>query len=145
MATVASQAGTRRRESPRNPQTRPHALEVLEKRRRGPRRAGRGAVIVAVALMVGSPLAVVGAQAYLIQGQARLARLQEQLDAQIGQHRDLELRVAQLEQPANVLSEAQKQGLVSPSNVVDLPQIDQSSDQGAAPAGSSTGATGGGR
>lgn len=145
MASPVSPAKARQRPSAGQPEARARALEVMERRPRSPRGARRGAIVVAVALMVGSPLAVVGAQAYLTQGQARLARLQEQLEAQTSQHRDLELRVAQLEQPANVLSEAQKQGLVSPSNVVDLPQVDQSSAQGAAPADPSAGVTSGGR
>jgi len=102
-------------------------------------------VIVAVALAVGSPLAVAGAQAYLTQGQVRLERLQQQLDAQVNQHRDLELRVAQLEQPATVLSEAEKQGLVSPTSVVDLPQVNQSSGQPPAPSGTSPANSSGGR
>lgn len=137
MAQTATQARARRRESAGHPQARARALEVAGRRHRNPRRVRRGAVIVAVSLMVGSPLAVVGVQAYLTQGQVRLARLQQQLNAQIGQHRDLELRVAQLEQPAYVLAQAQKQGLVSPSDVVDLPQVAQSPSQGAAPAESS--------
>jgi hypothetical protein len=56
--------------------------------------------------------------------------LQDQLSTQLGQHRDLELRVAQLEQPANVLSEAQKQGLVAPKGVTDLPQVNSPASVG---------------
>lgn len=145
MAPVSSQARARQRQSAGHPQVRARPLEVVERRRRSPRRTRRGLVVVAISLMIGSPLAVVGAQAYLTQGQARLAKLQEQLNAQINQHRDLELRVAQLEQPGNVLAQAQKQGLVSPSNVVDLPQVDQSPGQGTAPASSSAVSTSGGR
>jgi len=61
----------------------------------------------------------------MTQGQFRLTQLQQKLDTQLGQHRDLELRVAQLEQPANVLSEAEKQGLVlpGPGTVTDVPQV----------------------
>jgi hypothetical protein len=65
----------------------------------------------------------------LTQGQVRLTRLQEQLNTQLGQHRDLETRVAQLEQPANVLSEAQKQGLVAPKEVTDLSQVEPPAPQ----------------
>jgi hypothetical protein len=80
---------------------------------------------------------VAAGHAYLTQGQVRLARLQGQLGSQLGQHRDLELQVAQLEQPANVLSQAQKQGLVVPSNVTDLPQVAVSAPSGSNPSGSS--------
>jgi hypothetical protein len=94
--------------------------------------------VLAVALAVGSLLAVAGADAYLTQGQVRLTRLQEQLNAQLGQHRNLELGVAQLEQPAGVLSEAQKEGLVVPGDVTDLPQVNAAGTQGTEVASSSS-------
>jgi hypothetical protein len=96
-------------------------------------------LVVAVAVAVGSLLAVVGAQAYLTQGQVRLTRLQEQLNTQLGQNGDLEMRLAQLEQPANVLSEAQKQGLVAPSNVTDLSQVNPPASQGSTASSTSAG------
>jgi hypothetical protein len=74
----------------------------------------------------------------LTQGQVRLTRLQEQLSTQLGQHRDLELRVAQLEQPANVLSEAQKQGLVAPKDVTDLSQVEPPASHESTTSGTST-------
>jgi hypothetical protein len=74
----------------------------------------------------------------LTQGQVRLTRLQEQLSTQLGQHRDLELRVAQLEQPANVLSEAQKQGLVAPKEVTDLSQVEPPAPQKSTTSGTPT-------
>lgn len=98
-------------------------LAVVEGRRGRSPRPRRHLVVLALLLSVGSLVAVAGAHAYLTQGQFKLTRLQDQLSAQLGEHRDLELKVAQLEQPSNVLSEAQKQGLVVPSSVTDLPQV----------------------
>jgi hypothetical protein len=66
---------------------------------------------------------VVAASAYLTQGQVRLTRMQQQLTSELGQHRDLELRVAQLADPSNVVSQAQRDGLTAPSKVTDLPQV----------------------
>lgn len=143
MAVTAAQARSLQRQTQSPARRSP--LTVLEgRRRRRPRRAVRSMVVVAVLLAVGSPLAVVGAQAYLTQGQVRLAHLQKQLNAQLSQHRDLELRVAQLEQPANVLSEAQKQGLVVPGSVTALPQVSSSTPQGTTTSsGTSQGTTAG--
>jgi hypothetical protein len=70
---------------------------------------------------------VVAASAYLTQGQVRLTRMQQQLTAQLGRHRDLELRVAQLADPSNVVSQAQRHGLTAPSRVTDLPQVSPAS------------------
>jgi hypothetical protein len=66
---------------------------------------------------------VVAASAYLTQGQVRLTRMQQQLTSELGRHRDLELRVAQLADPSNVVSQAQRDGLTAPSRVTDLPQV----------------------
>lgn len=74
-------------------------------------------------LAVGSLLAVAGAYAYLTQGQVRLTRLDQQLGNQLNRHRELELKVADLEQPSKVVSEAKQQGLVTPSKVTDLPPV----------------------
>lgn len=81
----------------------------------------RRAVVVAVVLVVGSLLAVAAAQAYLTQEQVHLSQLQGQLTSVVGLHRNLELRVAELENPSRVESEAQRQGLVVPSHVIDVP------------------------
>ena len=130
MALTASQVRSRRSQVAGDLPPRERALKVIEGRRQRPRLTGRLVVVLAVVVALGSLLAVAGAQAYLTQGQVRLTRLQDQLSTQLGQHRDLELRVAQLEQPANVLSEAQKQGLVAPKGVTDLPQVNSPASVG---------------
>ncbi len=78
------------------------------------------------AVVVGSLLAVAGAHAELTQGQVRLTTVQHQLDSEITHHRDLELRVAQLEDPAHIVQGAQQQGMVPPRQVTDLPPVDLS-------------------
>jgi cell division protein FtsL len=75
------------------------------------------------ALVLCSLLMVVAASAYLTQGQVRLTRMQQQLTSELGHHRDLEARVAQLADPSNVVSQAQRHGLTAPSHVTDLPQV----------------------
>lgn len=74
-------------------------------------------------LVLGSLLAVAGAQAYMTQEQVRLVQIQARLAAQVGEHHDLELRVAQLSNPAHVVGVAQGLGLTVPSQVTDLPQV----------------------
>jgi hypothetical protein len=66
---------------------------------------------------------VVGASAYLTQGQVRLTRMQDQLTTELGRHLDLEAHVATFVGPSNVLSQAQRNGLDAPKSVTDLPQV----------------------
>jgi cell division protein FtsL len=85
------------------------------------------ALVVSLVLSIGSLLVVAAAQAYLTQGQVRLARLQQQLSTEESRHRDLELQVAQLEDPSHVVSKAQQQGLSVPAQVTDLPLVSSGS------------------
>jgi len=101
-----------------------------------------GAVVVASLLMV------VASSAYLTQGQVRLTRVQQQLNSALGQHSDLEARVAQLADPSTVISQAQLHGLTAPTKETDLPQATTPKTSTAAsttpPAGRSpVGSTGG--
>jgi Tfp pilus assembly protein PilX len=123
MALPASELRARPARRVGAPAVRP-ALSAPERRpeRRRPARGKRLVVALFVLLVVGSLLLVVGARAYLTQGQVRLTRLQDELQYQAGEQSDLQLRVAQLENPTNVLSEGQKQGLVEPASVSDIPQ-----------------------
>ena len=94
--------------------------------RRGPRWSLRRTAAVCGALVMFSLLMVVAASAYMTQGQVRLTRMQEQLTSVLGQHRDLEDRVAQLSDPSSVVSQSQGHGLIAPSKVTDLPQVNAS-------------------
>jgi len=81
-------------------------------------------VFVAPALVLASLLAVVGAQAVLTEGQVRLTGLQAQEAAAQAKRFDLQLRVAQEEQPSAVVAAARAQGMVVPSSVTDISAVD---------------------
>ncbi len=83
----------------------------------------RPTLVVVVALVLGSLLFVAGAQAYLTQQSVRLSQIQARLAAQVSEHRDDELRVAQLSNPSHVVGTAQRQGLTVPRQVTDLIQV----------------------
>src|SRR5579872_445234 len=120
----------------RTPQrARPPLRVVQPPRRRRPRPSARRTVPLSVAFVVGSLLAVVGADAYLTQGQVRLTRLQLQLNAEVGHHHDLELKVAQFSNPGAVVSGAQRHGMQGASQVADIPLV---SPPTTAPGGSSS-------
>jgi cell division protein FtsL len=104
-------------------QTRTEELHVV---RTAPKRTGltRGRlVLVAPVLVLVSLLAVAGAQAVLTQGQVKLTNLQSQVSAAQTKRFDLELQVAQEEQPSAVIAAARAQGMTEPSNVTDLPAV----------------------
>jgi hypothetical protein len=83
----------------------------------------RPTLVVVVTLVLGSLLCVAGAQAYLTQQSVRLGQVQSRLDAQVGEHRDLELQVAQLSNPSHLVNTAQSQGYTVPAQVTDLPAV----------------------
>ena len=93
----------------------------------------RAMVVLAVCIVLGSMLAVVGAQAALVEGQVRLANLQTGIAAQTMQQRSLELQVAQLENPSRIVSQAEQQGLTVPTQVVDLPPVNLAGPPATAP------------
>ncbi len=94
---------------------------------RGPRWPLRRTAALCGAIVMASLLVVVAASAYMTQGQVRLTRLQGQLTSVLGQHHDLEERVAHLSDPSTVVSQSEHHGLVAPSDVTDLTQVDPSS------------------
>jgi cell division protein FtsL len=102
---------------------RPRLQVVGPPRRRRASWPVRAPLAVAVALILGSLLLVAGAQAYLTQQSVRLGQVQTQLAVQVGEHRNLELRVAQLSNPSHVVSAARHQGLTVPNQITDLPQV----------------------
>jgi hypothetical protein len=92
-----------------------------------PRTAAVAGVIVLVSLLM-----VVAAGASMTQGQVRLTRIQAQLTGVLGRHHDLEQRVAKLSDPSGVVSQAQRHGLVAPTNVTDLNQVNVSTSSSTA-------------
>lgn len=95
--------------------------------RPAPRRTGlsRGRlVLVGPVLVILSLLAVVGAQAVLTEGQVRLTNLKAQVSAAQTKRFDLELRVAQEEQPSAIVAAARAQGMIVPTVVSEIPAVD---------------------
>lgn len=126
MATSASQARSRQSAYSGRPASSRRPLGVVAARRARPTGTRHWVVAIAAAVAVGSLLAVVGVRAYMTQGQVRLSRLQDEMSVQLDQNRSLQLRIAQLEQPGSVLSQAKRQGLVLPSHVIDVPEVSSS-------------------
>jgi hypothetical protein len=142
---VAAPARSRRAPAPaRTPASRRPPLSVVAPRHRPPLLRRRRALALGVALA--SVLAVGGAHAYLVEGQVRLARLQQQLAAAQVHQRDLEVEVARLQSPSQVVAQGTHQGLAVPSQVTDLPLVPASSASAApassAPAAPASGASG---
>lgn len=79
--------------------------------------------IVSVSMVLTSLLAVVVAQAFLANGQVRLASLQHQLSLEQSTHRQAELAVSELETPPRIVAAATNQGMVHPATVVELPYV----------------------
>ena len=94
--------------------------------RTAPKRTGllRGRlVLVAPALVIVSLLGVAGAQAVLTGGQLKLNTIQAQVSAAQTRRFDLELQVAQEEQPSAVIAAARAHGMTVPSVVTDIPEV----------------------
>jgi len=85
-------------------------------------------VIILVSLLM-----VVAASAYLTQGQVSLTEMQGKLNTVLNQHHLLENEVAALSNPSKVVSQSQDHGLVAPTNVTDLNQVNPSVSSTTAP------------
>jgi hypothetical protein len=101
------------------------ALRVVEHGRR--RRPGpgihRSTMWMSVLLVVGSLLAVVVGDAMITGGQVSLTTTQSQVDAAATAQKTYQVAVAQMAAPPVVVAQAESQGLVAPTTVVDLPQV----------------------
>ncbi|MGO9341989.1 MAG: hypothetical protein ACLP6E_05655 [Acidimicrobiales bacterium] len=86
-------------------------------------RAARRAVYVGPVLVLLSLLAVAGAQTYLTEGQVRLTGLQAAVSAAQTKKLDLELQIADEEQPGAVMAAARALGLVTPTKISELPAV----------------------
>jgi hypothetical protein len=127
MAIATAPQRVRAPESSRVPGlSQPSRRAVEAPGRRGPRWSLGRTAAVGGAIVLASLLMVVAASAYMTQGQVRLTRMQGQLTTVLGQHRNLEEQMAQLSNPSTVVSQSQSHGLVPPSNVTDLPEVNVS-------------------
>jgi cell division protein FtsL len=79
--------------------------------------------MIAVALVVMALLSVVVAHSMLAQGQVGLTAAQSQMAAEEAIHRQLLTKVAEAENPAQIVAEAKKLNLVPPANVKQLPAV----------------------
>jgi hypothetical protein len=78
---------------------------------------------VSAALVVGSLLAVVVGHSILAQRQVRLTSAQNQVLSEQAIHRQLLATVAEAENPAQIIAEAKKLNLLTPSSVTQLPAV----------------------
>lgn len=124
MAAATSVAASRAVGTPqRQPDHHRAPLGLVAPRRRRARRPGRRTMLLALAVAVAAPLAVAAAYARITSGQVTLTRLQQQLNQQLLLQSHLEHRVAQLEDPATIVAEAQHQGMVPATSVQEIPEV----------------------
>jgi hypothetical protein len=103
-----------------------------EKLRR-PRAFVIGPVLILIAL-----LAVVAAQAVLMQGQVTLTNLQGEVASAQNSRYDLQLEIAKEEQPSTVVAGAKRDGMVVPQVLNELPAAHTSSNDTSANHGHDT-------
>jgi cell division protein FtsL len=109
-----------RRAPAATPSTRRRPLQLVRPSSKGTRRSpGRGLVIGPI-LVLFCLLAIVGAQAFLTEGQVRLTTLQGEVSSAQTKNLDLQLQVANESQPSAVVSAAERQGMVSPAGVAHI-------------------------
>ena len=107
--------------APRRPPLRVFTPEPRRSVRRGLSR--RGHVWLGVAMVVGSLLLVVVADAMVAQGQVRMAAIQSKINDQITIQKSAQSEVAQLAAPDRVVAQGINYGLIAPAQVVNLPQV----------------------
>ena len=111
------------------PATRRAPLQIVPARTRRGIRGGRtGAArgrlltVISISMVVFALLAVVVGQAFLANGQVKLAGLQHELAMEQATHRQAELAVSALETPTRIVAAATKQGMVN-GTVTELPYV----------------------
>ena len=122
---AASTATARSRRHAASHASRPRrpSLRIVRSRSEKPTQRGRILEIVALALVVGSLLAVVIGQAVLANDQVQMSALQHELSLEQSTHRQAELQVANLETPRRIVGDATKAGMVHPAQVIELPYV----------------------
>lgn len=122
--TAAARRSTARsdpRTAPRRPPLR--LFEPAPRHKTGTRRVRRTSVWLSALLVVGSLFAVVAGDTLLAEGQVHLSSVQRELAAATQQQKAAQIAVAERAAPPVVVSQAERQGLVAPSQVVYLPQV----------------------
>ena len=126
MAPPSTGAARRAATPQQRPSTRRPPLRIFEPEpRRSPRRgrSRRGHVWLAVALVVGSLLAVVVGDSLVAQGQVRLAKIQSAIAVEQATQKSMQSEVAQLAAPDRVVAQGIALGLTAPAQVVNLPEV----------------------
>ncbi len=122
-ATSTAKATSGRHAAPSTKTTRRPPLRIVPARKGKPTPRGKVVELAALALVICSFLAVVIGQAVLANNQVQLSALQQQLNLEQSNHRQAELRVAKLETPQRVVTDAMRGGLVHPAQVTELPYV----------------------
>ena len=117
MSVATARTAPARRESSREAPRRERFGLIV--RQRGERRR-RLAGAAAIAILVASLLAVVVGHTLLAQGQIRLGKVEAALTAEQARNSATVLRVAALETPSRIQSEASSLQLVQPAQVLQL-------------------------
>ena len=111
----ARSTAPRRREAPQRP---PRLREIVR-----PSRRRRVPEVLAIVVVVSALMLVVVGQMVLAQGQLQLGHLNNALTAEASRHGQTVLKVAALETPSRISSEASSLQLVQPKKVLQLPMV----------------------
>ncbi|MGO8873314.1 MAG: hypothetical protein ACLQPH_18290 [Acidimicrobiales bacterium] len=125
-AATARRTATRSdpRPAPSGPRRPPLRLFEPAPRRQPSRRGiGRSSMWLSCLLVVGSLFAVVVSDAFVAEGQVRLSATQGQVAAATAAQKALQVAVAEKAAPPVVVSQAKRDGMVIPDQVVYLPQV----------------------
>jgi cell division protein FtsB len=104
-----------------------------------PRRPTGAIVVASLVLVFGVLLATAALNTMLVSGQRDLDRIESEIREGEQRNQALELQVAEMESPENIVAEAERLGMVVPDQVIWLtPRSDGGSDAMTAPTGSTT-------
>jgi hypothetical protein len=123
MVTTVPQPERRAQSPSQAPAEHRRSLRVVRpapKRRSQP---GHRAWIIGPVLVLLTLLSVAAGQTVLTEGQVSLSTLQSQVSAAQTKRLDLELQVAQEEQPSAVIAAATRDGMVVPTEINELPAV----------------------
>jgi hypothetical protein len=96
-------------------------LRVVRSTPKQPRLRRPRAFYIGPALVLACLLGVGAAQAISMQSQVTITNLESDLSNAQNQHYDLQLKIAEAEQPSSVVGGAKKQGMVVPPVIHELP------------------------
>jgi hypothetical protein len=98
-------------------------FEPGSRRRTGTRRFHRSSMWLSCFLVVGSLSAVVVGDTLMAEGQVTLSTTQQEVAVAEATQKSAQVTVAEMAAPPVVVSQAKAQGLVIPTQVIELPQV----------------------